>query len=270
MLRIREMTAGDIPALKDFAPPEWHVDLSVVFGRHFGQPYFHPIAAEQDGRVVGCANGLLQGNAGWLGNIIVLPECRGRGVGSALTEILVRFFQAQHMRYQILIATSLGEPVYRRLGFQVVSQYIFFARSKEASPSDAARETRALRPEDEEALFALDREVTGESRQEFLRAYLEGARVHVGRSGKLDGYFLPSLSAGLLIASNDEAGLALLRYRLSQPGSVSVVPERNRVAIDFLRANGFAETSRAPRMTLGPDIDWQPERVYCRGSGFCG
>ena len=129
---------------------------------------------------------------------------------------------------------------------------------------------RAMEPGDEHALFALDRLVTGESRQAFLGRYLDQARVHVDPSGRLDGYYLPALGTGLVIASSDAVGLSLLQYRTWHGGNVLVVPEQNRLALDFLRSHGFAETWRAPRMALGPDVAWQPEHVYCRGAGFCG
>lgn len=270
MLEIRELTSTDLPLLKDFAPRDWNIDLSLVFRRHLGQPYFHPIVAELDGVLVGCGNGLVQGNAGWLGNIIVLPEYRGRGVGTALTEELIAVFRAQRILHQVLIATSLGEGIYRSLGFQAVSNYVFFARQTALPSTGPLSNIRPLEPRDEDALFALDRTVTGESRAEFLRRYLDRARVHLNPSGRLDGYYLPALGTGLLIAANDIAGLALLRYKITHGGDVSVVPEQNRVVLDFLRAHGFVETSRAPRMALGSDVTWQPEHVYCRGSGFCG
>src|SRR5512135_494860 len=107
MLEIRELRAAELPILKDFSPPEWHTDISAIFGRHFGRPYFYPIVAEWEGAIAGCANGLLNGDAGWLGNIIVLPEARGKGIGKALTQHLVEFFRAKRVRHQILIATSL-------------------------------------------------------------------------------------------------------------------------------------------------------------------
>lgn len=270
MLHIREMRAEEVPLLKDFAPREWNTDFSVTFGRHFGKPYFHPIIAELDGSIVGCANGLQQGVAGWLGNIVVLPEARGRGAGRALTEALMEFFRAKGIPFQILIATSMGEPVYRKLGFEIASQYIFFEREETAPCADNVPGVRALTAADEECVFELDRSVTGEIRTPFLRGFLEGAFVHAGSDGSVDGYCLPSLGNGPVIASNDTAGLALMQHKLNQGAKWPVVPEQNKVAVDFLRSKGFVETSRAPRMTLGPDIGWQPERVYCRGSGYCG
>ncbi len=270
MLQIRELIASDLPSLKDFAPREWNVDLSVTFRRHFGQPYFYPIVAEQDGTLVGCANGLLQGSAGWLGNIIVQPAHRGHGIGSALTKEVIKSFHAKNMEYQILVATSMGEPIYRRLGFQVVSYYIFFARQRALPSPDAVVGVRSMERKDEEAIFALDKSITGEKRGAFIRAYLHGACVHADPSGRLDGYYLPALGTGLIIAANDAAGLSLLHYKVTHGGDVCVIPEQNRVAVDYLRSHGFTETGRAPRMALGPDIAWQPENVYSRGSGFCG
>ncbi len=117
MFVIRELKSTETTLLKDFAPPDWNTDLSVLFSFHFGQPYFYPVVCELDGKVVGCANGLCHGNAGWLGNIIVLPETRGQGIGQALTRRLVEFFHNQGIVHQVLTATKLGEPVYRKLGF---------------------------------------------------------------------------------------------------------------------------------------------------------
>ncbi len=270
MLTIRALTSADLPLLKSFAPPEWNSDLSVVFGRHFGQPYFYPIVAQYDGVVVGCANGLILGKAGWLGNIIVLPEYRKQGIGRALTQELVKFFRDKAIQHQLLVATDMGEPIYRKLGFQVVSYYIFFSHTSALPTTGALSSVRALLPGDENVIFALDKAITRESREAFLRRYLYGAWVHQDPSHRLDGYYLPALGTGLIVAANDAAGLALLRHKVGHGGNVCVVPDQNRVAVDYLRAHGFAETSRAPRMALGGDIAWQPEHVYCRGSGFCG
>ncbi len=270
MLHIRELRANEIPLLRNFAPPEWNTALSAIFGAHFGLPYFHPIVAELDDVVVGCANGLQNGNTGWLGNIIVRPECRGQGIGRALTEELAEFFKEKRLEHQVLIATSMGEPVYRKLGFEIVSQYIFYARQEAPASAEAAPGVRALRPEDEEAVYALDRSVTGEIRKPFLSRFLGDAWVHVATADSVDGYYMPGVGTGLVIASNDTAGLALMRHKLNMGASTSVVPDANKVAAELLRSNGFSETGRAPRMALGPDVDWKPKRVYCRGSGYCG
>lgn len=270
MLQIRELREDEIPLLKDLAPPEWQTNVATIFRRHFGRAYFFPLAAELDGVLVGSGNGLVQGNTGWLGNIIVKPEYRGRGIGRALTQALMGLLKLQAVQYQVLIASPMGEPIYRKLGFEVTGSYLFFARET-ASPSTAkVPGVRALTTEDAAQVFALDAAITGERRQPFLAGFLEGGWVHLEPRGAVDGYYLPDLGNGAVIATNDVAGLALMQQKLNDGASSSVVPNQNKVAVDFLRSNGFVETQHAPRMALGPDAPWQPERVYCRGSGYCG
>ena len=170
MLKIRTITFTEIPALKDFAPPDWNSDISAVFSFHFGQPYFLPLAAELDGELVGCSMGLVNGHAGWLGNIIVLPAWRGRGIGLALTRQLVDYFQSRGCTSQVLIATSMGEPVYRKLGFRIVSQYISMKSEMRLPPADMEG-VRPFKQEDTQSLFRLDRLVTGEDRRLFLTGF---------------------------------------------------------------------------------------------------
>jgi ribosomal protein S18 acetylase RimI-like enzyme len=270
MLKIRPIEPMEIPTLKDFAPPDWSSDLSIVFAFHFGQPYFHPIVAELDGKLVGCAQGILTGKSGWLGNIIVLPEYRGRGIGHTLTADLIEFFRSRGCTTQILAATALGEPVYRKLGFRTVTHYILMKREATGTPVEAPG-VRKFVPGDASRLFTLDRAATGEERQPLLSRFLEDAWVHQTSSSEgMDGFFLPGMGHGPVLAWNDRAGLALLRFKLGMDYRIAGLPETNIIALECLQKAGFQETRRAPRMLLGEDIYWQPERVYNRASGFCG
>ncbi len=54
----------------------------------------------------------------YLMSIYVVPDQRGRGVGSAVTAWLVRWARARGFQRVVLHATRFGRPVYRRLGFE--------------------------------------------------------------------------------------------------------------------------------------------------------
>ncbi len=268
--RIRPIQAAELRILKGFAPPDWNTDLSETFSFHFGHPYYYPIVAEQDGRIVGCGQGLLNGRTGWLGNIIVLPEYRGRGVGAALTQHLAERFRSLGCSSQLLIATRMGEPVYRKLGFEVTAQYVFLKREESCPPLEFPTVRRAG-PADWAALFALDRTITGEDRRQFLERFLGDAWVHQpSGSAAIEGFYLPGLGTGPVLAANDQAGLALLSFKLGQGCQSVVIPEGNPAALVHLLENGFVEKTRAPRMVLGKELDWQPAKVYSRGAGYCG
>lgn len=269
MLTIRPLQRKELPRLKDFAPPEWNTDLSRTFAFQFGRPYFHPLAAELDGALVGCAQGLLNGRTGWLGNIIVLPEYRSRGIGAALTRRLVEFFASRSCSSQVLIATPMGEPVYRKLGFETVAYYLLMKSEEPPRPVDVPAVGRLERGETD-ALLALDQAVTGEQRGPFLKRFLADGWVHRPPGGTPDGFFLSTLGQGPVLAGNDRAGLALLAFKTAQGCREVVLPEANQAGVNFLEGRGFREVRRLPRMALGADAPWQPEKVFSRGAGYCG
>jgi ribosomal protein S18 acetylase RimI-like enzyme len=269
-LKIRPVKFNELPLLKDFAPQEWNTNISQRFAFYFGQPYFHPIVAELAGKIVGCANGLLNVMTGWLGNIIVLPEYRGQGIGSALTTELVEYFRQQGCKSQLLVATKLGEPVYARLGFTVSSTYTFL-RSEKTIPARPTPHVRKATPEDFDAIRALDQEITGEKRAGFLERFLaRGWVFQADVHEPIAGFFFPDLESGPILAQDATAGLELLQYKLGLGCTFVVVPTSNQPALDFLLSAGFLVENTAPRMTLGAELKWIPEGVFSRGGGFCG
>jgi ribosomal protein S18 acetylase RimI-like enzyme len=56
--------------------------------------------------------------------IATLPDCRGQGVGAAITAAATR---ADPTLPALLIASDLGQPVYRRLGYVSVSRFTLWA-----------------------------------------------------------------------------------------------------------------------------------------------
>jgi GNAT superfamily N-acetyltransferase len=266
--RLRDLEMGDIPGLEWFAPEEWHIDLDAVLLQHFGRPYFHGRVAADERGVVAVGQGIVTGDAGWVGNIIVRPEARRRGLGSRLTQDLIERLRTAGCRTLLLVATGSGEPVYLRLGFRRTGEYVFLRVPR--LPPPPAGSLRRLRPPDGDEVLKLDRLATGESRAELLGPHFGTGWGHVAASGSLDGYFLPSLGAGLVAASLPAAGLDLLAFKHAFFPGDAVVPAANTWALRFLAAHGAEETSRAPRMALGDDLAWRPEWVFARGAGYCG
>ncbi|MBN1893983.1 GNAT family N-acetyltransferase [bacterium] len=265
---IRPLSRENIPLLRGFPPDSWHFDICGFMNTHFGEPYFYPVVAVSGYRIVGTANGILSGDAGWLGNIIVLPEFRGRGIGTALTEHLVGYFHSKKCRTQLLVATDMGEPVYRKFGFRRTLTYRFFKGCTLEGPADAR--IREMETRDFPAVIELDRRISAEDRAVLIGKFFPGARVFEEQSGHICGFFLPAFGAGLVIAEDPEAGVALLAHKHSIPDRITVVPESNSAALDFMIRNGFEEVLGAPRMVLGPERQWKPECVFCRAAGYCG
>ena len=269
-LRFRPLGAEDIPLVEDFPPPEWHFPFGRFLELHLGSSYFHPIVGTAGGQIVGVGNAIVNETVAWLGNIIVPPAERGRGIGSRLTARLIELAKERGCGTLVLIATTMGEPVYRKLGFVATGLYRFYRGGSDA-PAPDPRHIRRMRAEDHAAVLALDRVVSGEGRAPLLSRFLATGWVHEQEAGgRVDGYYLPDLGSGLVIAANDDAGMSLLRLRLRHAPSLVVVPDENEVARKWLVSNGYSETLAAPRMCLGPEVVWKANHVFSRGAGYCG
>lgn len=76
-------------------------------------------AAEIDGLVVGTATTITYGRSfGWIGMVLVDPEYRRGGVGTALLLRAIEYLKSRGVEGIKLDATPMGRPVYLPLGFR--------------------------------------------------------------------------------------------------------------------------------------------------------
>jgi ribosomal-protein-alanine N-acetyltransferase len=95
----------------------------------------HPdqvVVAEDDGRMVGYAtfNWSPEDRIGEVGNNAVLPDFRGRGIGTALVAETVRIMKslgAEILRVSTLEHDYPARRVYERLGFQELARSVHFS-----------------------------------------------------------------------------------------------------------------------------------------------
>jgi GNAT superfamily N-acetyltransferase len=270
MLRIRQILESEIHQLQNFPPEDWNLDLPRLFSFHFDHPYFYPVVAEVDSRIVGCGIGIIHGAVSWLGTIIVLPEYRRLGIGQKITTHLIDYCRSKGCTTYLLTASEMGESIYRKLGFEINSSYVFYKRESVALTRPISH-VREMRQEDFQAVMKLDKEVTGEDRHQFIERYLSTGWIYTnGTSDDIAGFYLPDLGGGLIIASHADAGIELMKVRLNRGKTTAVIPETNIGAREFLASEGFQEYRRSPRMALGTKVHWQPTMMYNRATGYCG
>ncbi|WP_258055498.1 GNAT family N-acetyltransferase [Streptomyces sp. Ru62] len=85
------------------------------------------LAAVLDGRVVGTTVVMMAHEVAGIFLVHVAEAYRRRGIGGALTTAALRAGRERGMRLAALGASPMGEPLYRRFGFQTVSQYHLFS-----------------------------------------------------------------------------------------------------------------------------------------------
>ncbi|MDN3028540.1 GNAT family N-acetyltransferase [Streptomyces sp. S.PB5] len=85
------------------------------------------LAAVVDGQVVGTTVVIMAHQVAGLFIVHVAASHRRRGIGGALTQAALRAGQERGMRLAALGASAMGEPLYRRFGFETVSHYHLFS-----------------------------------------------------------------------------------------------------------------------------------------------
>jgi GNAT superfamily N-acetyltransferase len=275
---IRPMLPADLDAVILATRDVGWGDLRPHFQFYLDRPECYPFVAEIAGRVVGTAAGTRKGNAGWIGHVIVQAEYRRRGIGAALVEATIARLEAVGCATQLLVATDLGRPVYEKLGFREDSRYSQCrGATLDEFPTHAG--LRSLEKGDLPAIFALDRQATGEDRSAQIRAFAARGWVFAGdRPGEVRGFYLPTPWAeGPVIASDPEAAGALIDVARADArllrGAAEMrikLPAANRAGRDVLHDRGFDEGPLRARMIRGEAIDWRPDLIYARFSGALG
>ncbi|ULL13765.1 GNAT family N-acetyltransferase [Paenibacillus sp. H1-7] len=270
---IRLMRSNDLEPLGAIQPEGWK-DIRAMFAYYLTYPACTSIVAEQDGRIVGSANGTYWGATGWVGPIIVDQRARGQGIGTLLTEAVMEQLHKQGCSTLLLIATELGQPVYEKLGFAVQGRYCFMKGGSELLQTVREGPVRPLSPSDLPAIERLDREASGEDRSSLLRKLQAsgGLVVTDGNDGAVRGYFLRSpWGLGPIVADSPEAGFTLLQRAMAMEGHKSAAfHEDNTAAAEYLLQAGFTINTYASRMVLGESVAWKPQNIFARISGSFG
>jgi len=264
---IEPFTRDDLPALSELRPPDWR-DITPAFEFYLSKPFCFPLKTALAGRIAGIGAAILLGRTGWLAHIIVHPENRGRGIGSAIVSNLLHLLKRRDCSTVSLIATDLGYPIYKRIGFQDDGEYVFYKRDHAAESIPTDETIAGYAPQFERSVLNLDRDISGEDRRELLVEKLPGSFLCM-LDNEVTGCYLPELGEGLVLARRREAGLALLKKKAAVSDRV-VLPAQNGSATAFLEQSGFRETMRCRRMVCGPKIAWKPEGLFSRIGGNFG
>ncbi len=266
-MEVQPLIHNDIPLIPDLIPPGWDTAMPAI-QFYITSDFCFPIKVSIDHKIAGTGTAIIHHDVAWLAHIIVHPDFRNQGIGRWITQYLVEFVHGMGLETIYLLATELGEPVYSKLGFEPETEYLFFKGEK---PIDSAILDECIvtyTSAYEEQIAEMDHEVSGEDRMFHLQPHLSSASVYVV-DNIVEGYYLPTMGDGLIIATTSISGQALMSLRLTTK-DFSVFPMDNIPATTFIQQLPFSEVRRQKRMRLGTKRNWQPAHIYNRIGGNLG
>jgi GNAT superfamily N-acetyltransferase len=267
-MELEAVCYNDFDEIKSFQPDGWD-DIVPKFKYYVDSQFCFPVKAVENRKIVGIGASILLDGTAWLAHIIVSPEHRNKGIGYKIVEMLLNHHDRTKISTILLIATQLGFPVYEKIGFRTVTEYLFFKRDFPWKNEPASRNIIKLEKRSFQEIYTLEKKVTGEDRSPLFGPHLENTLVYL-QHGEVAGFYIPDLCEGPIIAETDEAGLALMQFKYAKTDK-AVIPSDNISGIDFLLQNGFALSStKGTRMVMGKELQWFPKKIFSRISGNFG
>ncbi len=267
MATLRPFTPADLPFAQALVAGETWSLTEADLKRLVNLDPDGGFVALEGGERTGVAFGLTYATTGWIHSVIVDHRWRGRGIGGQLTAAVVDYLQGRGISTIKLDATSMGFPVYTRLGFRKEFQVTTFSGEPRLT-SSVPRDVGALAPKHTPEVLELDRLSFGDDRGRLVRALLgefpDLASVRRGHDGKIAGYALarPVVGGhflGPIVADPDDlvgvVGMATLLLRRARAERVHIyVPSLVPGADQLPGALGLGASATTVRMTLGPPV----------------
>lgn len=221
------------------------------------------LAATLAGRPVGFVTAVRHGTGGWVGNLLVEREFRGRGIGARLMERAMEELIAAGTETVWLTASPAGRPLYERMGFRELDTVTRWVGA--GAPGEASAGVMPL-----EGMVALDRQGWDDRREALLAAVAERGTLLAG-----DGGFLVVQPCGDGVQIGPWCGgngcaTALLAGARAVAGSAGRVvldtPARNVSAAALLNAAGFSVAGRTSLMCVGRSPAYDPSTLFSLAS----
>lgn len=264
-MKIVPLELKDLEEVKKLQPTDWY-DIIPFVEYYIKAPFSNVIKVVEDGKIAGTGTVVFHHDTAWLALIIVHSEFRNRGLGRQITEYLVNSVDRSRYKTIYLIATAMGEPIYTKLGFEIENEQLFF--KGDIINNSAIENIYPYEGKYKSSLLELDYITYGENREVRLAEYLPAGKLYI-RNNTVEGFYLPDLGEGLIVAANSIAGTELMKERLkTKPFAVTTA--ENLPAIEFLTENNFSSFKNAKRMRLGEPRPWKPANIYNRVNGQIG
>ena len=259
-MQILPFQAANLNELSSLQPPDWP-DLKLSFQYYLLNISFcSPIKIAVNNQLIGVGTTILHNDVAWLAHIVVHPDFRNQGIGRIITTTLIESLKKYSCKTISLVATDLSKPVYEKIGFEIVGEYVFLKNDEQERGLEISDNIKKTEQKFFNSVLQLDSNVSGEDRSNQLIQYLSNSFIYCEKNN-VEGFYLPELGDGLIIAENLAAGIELMKLR-NKTHNIASLSNENEMALKFLKKNKFKEFRTAKRMSMGTGINWEPKMIY--------
>lgn len=227
------------------------------------------LVAREEGEPLGYITSVHYESSGWVGNLLVRPQARSRGIGRLLMERAISELLNGGAQTIWLTASAKGAELYRKLGFRAidnVSRWVGEGELREGWEPEAARRHSALSID---LVSEVDFAGWGDRRSSLLKTTCSRGTLYNSSGGFLA---CQDWEHGVQIGpwgslSGRQAGELLDRALAGTDRPVFLdVPAGNHGAASLLVKKGFAIRGSTTLMYLGAEPRYRAEIVFALAS----
>jgi ribosomal-protein-alanine N-acetyltransferase len=228
------------------------------------------LIAIKDDNIIGLGGVFLFQKVASIGYMGVLPEYRGQGIGSEIFKELMEIAKNSGCNTVNLFASKLGEPIYRKYGFQgnfYANLYLLPKKANKLQINNNHIESLSKFPE---WALELDYKVSGFDRSNYLKARTAlGAKVLVAEN---EGYglisnILSTRRLGPLITTTPETAVQIVKKALQLGAESMIIPSHPLFQNKIISLIGLTEHGDPNlKMTYGSNLTRKLEYLYAIGT----
>lgn len=281
-MRIRNMNHSDI----DFAfhctnSEGWASETKESFEAFLSFDRDGCFIAEHDNQNIGLCLAIKYKHSGFIGELIVIPEMRGKGFGSKLFNHSIEYLKSAGISNIYLDGDLEAVPIYEKAGYRKICKSLRFVGKLKGQEHTHVRKTSK---DDLSKICDIDNDLFGEDRSFFLKHYFglfPDFSFVLGIDNKIYGYIFARpgvdvISVGPFAALPCDINPVVLLERLALAIGNKVlrigILDKNTKAVGLIKSLGsFEEKVPCWRMVLGQSENLGlNENLYAIGSAAKG
>ena len=226
--------------------------------------------ALKNNKIIGIGGLFLIQNVASIGYMGVLPGYRNQGVGAGIFQKLKQTAIDVGCKTINLYASKLGEPIYRKSGFQEEFFANMYLMPKISPKIPLMNKNLKVVSKIPDWLLDLDREAVGFDRTDYLKARVSlGAKLIVIEN---EGYGLisnifTSIRLGPVIASNKEGAIDIIGEGISLGAKSIIIPKHLAFQNEIITLIGLTEQGKPNlKMVYGEKIKRKINYLYAVGT----
>jgi ribosomal protein S18 acetylase RimI-like enzyme len=229
---------------------------------------------DSDGKGIAFVTSMRHEKSGWIGNLVVAKEFRGKGIGDALFRKALEALDAAGVGTFWLTASHSGKSLYEKYGFNRRDTVVRWSGNGHQRHMGHTRQTE--RADSQTSVSSIDCQVWGDRRESLLDVTVGRGHLLLEESGFL--VIQPcgvDIHLGPYSALNNNSAEYLCSSALGAvpPGKRIYIdtPLSNRSAVRFFGRRGMRITGSTELMYAGVTPDYRPEMLYGLATmGSCG